>query len=142
MLDCLGDPSTRRVPQFECCDSCSPSALSLPAYKILAILDQQAVIRKKRRRAVRRVEKVILKEKLIIARDEFLERRSDFYMVGASFLCSDDVVDKLCDEAKYIGAIEDIPAELFGIWPDLKDMFFQIICENCTLTFRPRRWVS
>ena len=82
---------------------------------------------------MRRVDKVILKEKLIKARDDLLEQRSDFYMVGASFLCSDSVLDKLCDEAKYIQDIEDIPAELFGIWSELKATFYQIICENCTL---------
>ena len=133
MLDCLGDPRTHRAPAFECCDSCSPSALTLPVYKQLAVLDKGVTMRRKRRRAVRRVDKVILKEKLIKARDDLLEQRSDFYMVGASFLCSDSVLDKLCDEAKYIQDIEDIPAELFGIWSELKATFYQIICKNCTL---------
>ena len=76
-------------------------------------------------------------------RNQFLERRADFLMVGTS-LCSDSVVDKLCDEAKYVGAIEDLSSELFGIWPALKTTFYRIICENCTLieNFRPRRRVS
>ena len=133
MLDCLGDPRTRRAPAFECCDCCSPSALTLPVYKQLAVLDKGVAMRRKRRRAVRRVDKVILKEKLSKARDDLLERISDFYMVGASFLCSDSVIDKLCDDAKYIEEIEDMPAELFGIWSELKPTFYQIICENCTL---------
>ena len=81
MLDCLGDP---RTPVFKCCDCCSPSALTLPVYKQLAVLDKGVTKRRKRRRAVRRVDKVILKEKLIKARDDPLEQKSDFYMVGAS----------------------------------------------------------
>ena len=51
-------------------------------------------------------------------------------MIGVNFVCSDD---KLCAEAKYIKVIGDIPADLFGIWPDLKIAFFQVICNTCSL---------
>ena len=102
-------------------------------YAKLAILDQGVITRKKRKVEVRTVEKSILREKLIKARKDFLDQRDDFYMVGMGFVCSDSAIDKLCAEAKYIKVIDDIPAELFGIWPDLKISFFQIICDNCSL---------
>ena len=56
-----------------------------------------------------------------------------FNMIGVSFVCSDSAIDKLCSEAKYIKVIDDIPVQLFGIWPDLKITMFQIICDNCSL---------
>ena len=106
MLESLGDSSTCRTTNvstdFECCDSCSPSALTLSMYSRLAVLDQGAVTRRKRKRAVRSVDKDTLREKLITAREHFL------HMVGVNF-------DKLCGEAKYI---ETIPPELFGLRSD------------------------
>ena len=133
MLECLGDPSTLNSPGFECCDCCCKSALTLPLYTKLAVLDQGVATRRKRKVEVRSVDKVDLRAKLIQARQNFIDQRDDFYMVGVSFVCSDSVIDKLCAEAKYINVIDDIPAELFGIWPDLKVTFFQIICDNCSL---------
>ena len=44
---------------------------------------------------------------MIQARQDFIDQRDDFYMVGVSFVCSDSVIDKLCAEAKYIKVIDD-----------------------------------
>ena len=136
MLESLGDLTICRTANgssFECCDRCSPSALTLPPYSRLAILVQGVASSRKRRRAVRTVDRDALRDKLVTTRDNFLAQRSDFCMVGVGFVCADSVIDKLCDEAKYIETIEDIPAELFGIRSELKLSFFFVICDTCSL---------
>ena len=125
MLESLGDLTictTASGSSFECCDHCSPSALSLPPYGRLAILVQGVAPSIKRRRAARKVNRDTLRDKLVATRDTFLAQRSDFCIVG--FICADSVIDKLCDEAKYIETFDDIPAKLFGIRSELKLPFF------------------
>ena len=131
LLECLGDPSTINCPEFKCCDCCCRSALTLPSYTKLDVIDQRVVTRKKRKVEVRSVEKTVLRQKLVQARRDFLEQRDDLYMIGASFVCPDSAIDNLCAEAKYIKVFDDIPAELFGIWPDN--------CSIVTCTKKKRR---
>ena len=82
---------------------------------------------------MREVEKDRLREKLIEAREQVLNQKDSFCMCGVEFLCSDSVVDKLCDQAKYIEDINDFPTELFGVRREIKLTFFSIICNNCPL---------
>ena len=82
------------------------------------------VSKSKRRRAVRSVDKDQLKDKLITARDSLLQQQDDFYAVGVQFFCSDSVIDKLCEKARFIENEDDFPVELFGIRQDIKHFFF------------------
>ena len=84
MLQGLGD-STVVTSKPECCDCCSPSALSSLPYSRLNILKQGVVSRNKRRRAVRSVDKDQLKDDLTAARDTLLRQQDDFYAVGVQF---------------------------------------------------------
>ena len=121
----LGDSSiTDASNRFECCDCCCPSALSSSAYCRLNILKQGVASRVKRRRAARSVDKDLLKNKLVTARNSFLQQQDDFCAVGIQFICSDSVIDKLCEQAKFIKNIDDFPVELFGIRQEIKHTFF------------------
>ena len=40
------------------------------------------------------------------------------------FFCSDSVIDKLCEQAKFIETVDDFPVELFGIRQEIKHTFF------------------
>ena len=139
LLQGLGDSSTTDASnRFECCDCCCPSALSSSAYCRLNILKQGVASRVKRRRAARSVDKDLLKDKLVTARNSFLQQQDDFCAVGIQFICSDSVIDKLCEQAKFIQNIDDFPVELFGIRQEIKHTFFSIICTTCSLISESR----
>lgn len=134
LLQSLGDSSKAGASdQFECCDCCSPSALSSSAYSRLNILKQGVVSRVKRRRAVRSVDKDLLKDKLVTARNSLFQQQDDFCAVGVQFFCSDSVIDKLCEQARFVENVDDFPDELFGIRKEIKHIFFSIICSTCSL---------
>ena len=133
MLQSLGS-SPSRDNDHQCCDCCSPSALTLPTYSKLNIFVQRAAVaKKKRRRAVREVDTDRLKEKLLEARGQALTASDSYCMCGVDFFCSTDAIIKLCDQAKYVEDISDFPVELFGIRKDIKAVFFSVICESCPL---------
>ena len=133
MLACLRDSSTCGLSSYECCDCCSPSTLTLPQYKHLAVLNPGPVPRKKRRRVVRTVDSDILRGLLTKARDDFVDKKPEFYMVEVGFVCSDEVIEKLCKEAKYLSSVGDIPSEFFCLCSELKETFYSIISSCCTL---------
>ena len=134
LLQSLGDSSTAVASNhFECCDCCSPSALSSSSYSRLNILKKGVVSRIKRRRAIRSVDKDLLKDKLVSARNSLLQQQDDFCVVGVNFFCSDSIIDKLCEQAKFIETVDDFSVELFGIRQEIKHTFFSIICNTCSL---------
>lgn len=105
-----------RVTPTECCDICSARPVSSRLNIFSAV-----VAKKKRRRAIRTVDEEMLEQQLMMTRDDFLKRNSDFQIVGKDFICPDLTVKRICDESKYIGCIDDLPAQLRL---ELKDLFF------------------
>ena len=89
--------------------------------------------KRKRRQAVREVDKHRLKDKLTEAREHALTLNVSYCMCGTDFFCSDEVISKLCDQDKYIEDLSDFPVELFGVRKDVKLILFRVICDFCPL---------
>ena len=66
-----------------------------------------------------------LKTELRAARSRYLEENPSFSMVGPEFVCPDVTIDELCSQATYIDTVSDIT--IFGIKPELKERFFNVI---------------
>ena len=138
MLESIGSPNARACStatdsNFKCCDCCCPFAPTPPSYCTLDVLKPSIQTRRKRKRAVRTVDKKCLREQLVRTREEFLSQRSDFRMVGVGFVCADGIIDKLCDEAKYIENVDDLSPDFNGVRADLKLLFFAVIRDTCSL---------
>ena len=102
-----------------CCNNCS----DYPTSSRLDLFGGLKVKKRNRRRAVRTV-KLDLKEKLKLARAEFLQQHPPFEIVGLQNICPDSSILKLCEEARFISSIDDFPIE---IRLELKHIFFRVI---------------
>ena len=69
----------------------------------------------------------ILKERLYVERDAFIEADRCLKMLGTDLVCPDVTVDEFCSQAEYI----DAPADntLYGIRTDLKDRLYNVISD-------------
>ena len=123
LLQCIGGVA-KGAGRTGCCDTCSP----LPSGR-LDIFRSGSGQRKKRRRAVRFVDVVKLKERLVSAREEYLLKHPDFTMLGVGFVCPDSSIDKICEEAKYIASADNFPSDV-QVRSDLKNIFFSIISSS------------
>ena len=126
--------SLEGVNEYGCCDVCSPDKSFDEQFDLF----HRCVLKRKRRRAVRKVGDN-LKQKLVAVREEVYKERSSYSIIGIRFLCPDSTIDNLCKEAKYIESVED--AVLLRVRPELREKFFNVITStsSCVHTSRRRR---
>ena len=128
--------SDHLVGSERCCDVCTPSAIS-PSDR-LNVLEIGKSVRHKKRVAVRYVSDELvsnLKTELRAARSRYLRENPSFNMVGPEFVCPDVTIDELCSQATYIDTVKDIT--IFGIKPELKERFFNVIS---SILSKPNTW--
>ena len=90
-----------------CCSICSPLDSSST---LSSLLLERPVPRKKRHVAVRKVDQSLLfelKKKLDEERKMYISENPSMAILGLQFVCSDNAIDKICSNAKYISKIED-----------------------------------
>lgn len=106
-----------------CCDVCSVH----PHSGRLDLFSVPMINKRKRRRAVREVNKDLLEEELKKAREDFMTKHPAYQMVGIDFICPTSTIKKLCEEARFIVSIDDLP---IGIRSELKDVFFRLLLSS------------
>ena len=109
-----------------CCSICNVSC-SLPR---LDILLHRPVSRKKRRVPVRKIDQSLLlelKSRLEEERNKYVVEHPCMAIFGLQFICSDNVIDKICSDAKYLTKIEDL--DQFIICKELVTRFYSTIIE-------------
>lgn len=95
-----------------CCDMCYQSGVDMPLNERLNIFKAPSVSRK-RRRAIRVVEKDGLRAQLIVVRDTAYNQKPDLRMIGLKFFCADSVIDEVCAQAKFVNTSSDL---IDNIW--------------------------
>ena len=122
LISSIGGSIEETTTPSGCCDICS-----VPVSGRLNIFSAGRQSKRKRRRAVRTVDKDRLEEKLMMAREEFRLKHPAFQMLGIDFVCPTSTIKKLCEEAKYIVSADDFPVE---VRIELKDTFFSVIASS------------
>lgn len=132
LLKALGSSET--VTGHPCCDVCDPTNFpSVLHFEVVPNICAQEKKRKARRVAVRSVDQELmttLRANLVAEREAYLSEHPSMRMLGPSFVCADSVIDKICDDAKFTAAIEDLDAITIG--PDIK---YRVI--RSTFSFAP-----
>ena len=66
-----------------------------------------------------------IKANLVRERDAYLQSHPHYYMSHYSFVCPDCVIDRICEQARFIKSKEDL--DVVGLRPELKSIFFAAI---------------
>ena len=137
MLKALG--STEQVSSdHPCCDVCSRD--SIPDRLHFEAFPTDAPVRKRTRRAIRKVDKDLeekLRENLKAARQAYIQEHPSFQMLGPNFVCADSAIDKICQNAKFISSVEDL--NFVTVRPEIKSKFLRVILSTLSVASTPRR---
>ena len=109
-----------------CCMVCNPSAFAGERLDILKV--GKAPPRKKRRVAVRKIEKSLLDAlytQLKAERAHYIAEHPTLSIVGERFVCPDSVLNSICSNVKFISVINDM--DNFNLRQELKHRFFNVI---------------
>lgn len=116
------------VPQSTlCCMVCNPLAFS-DGERLSVLQAGNAPPRKKRRVAVRRMDKSLLDtvmSRLKEERTNYIKEHPALSILGAQLVCPDSVINDICSSAKFICAASDM--DWFGLRQELKQRFFYVI---------------
>ena len=63
---------------------------------------------------------------LLAERDRVLQEIPEYQMLGANFVCSEPLIEELCDKAAFIRTKEDMD-DMFCLRPELHSRFFDTI---------------
>ena len=124
LLEAVGS-SEMICPGNLCCDGCIRDGLPLRLQ-----FEKTPPIRtgSKRRVAAYDVSddmKSRIKANLVRERDAYMQSHPHYYMSHYSFVCPDCVIDRICEQARFIKSEEDL--DVVGLRPELKSIFFAAI---------------
>lgn len=60
--------------------------------------------------------------------EKILEEHPSYRMLGPSFVCPTCVVDKICEDARFIQSVDDL--DIPGLRHELRARFFNVV-KNC-----------
>ena len=126
MIRSLG--STVQQGTLSCCMVCNPPEF-LDDHETPDILEVgKAPPRKKRRIAVRKMDKSLLdaiNERLKAERAKYIAEHPTLAIVGEELVCPDSVIDSICSNVKFISVVNDM--DTFSLRQELKQRFFNVI---------------
>lgn len=110
-----------------CCMVCNPSAFS-DGERLSILQVGKAPPRKKRRVAVRRVDKSLLETVMSRLKEEranYIKEHPTLAILGVQLVCPDSVISSICSSVKFISIASDM--DLFCLRQELKQRFFDVI---------------
>ena len=121
LLEAVGSSEMIR-PGNLCCDGCIRDGLPLRLQ-----FEKTPPIRTGSKRRVAAYDilddmKSHIKANLVRERDAYMPH---YYMSHYSFVCPDCVIDRICEQARFIKSEEDL--DVVGLRPELKSIFFAAI---------------
>ena len=109
-----------------CCDRCSSSHIPCTRLDILVPTPPPKGRRCVRLREIDAPLKRKLRVGLLAERDRVLQEIPEYQMLGANFVCSEPLIEELCDKAAFIRTKEDMD-DMFCLRPELHSRFFDTI---------------
>lgn len=106
-----------------CCDVCGCTRL-VATLRFEDRVEATTVSRKRRTAVYCTSEDLLtsLRERLQLARDQYMADHPAYKMFGADSVCSDSLIDYICTQAKFIGSQDDL-CTIFPLRPELRTVF-------------------
>ena len=122
-----------------CCDTCSCKSVPYPVLDILSpgAGTHQRLTRKAQRHISEQLAEQ-LRVQLVEERKKIMEEITVHQMLGPSIVCSDGVIKELFEILKFLCSSQDV--KVFGLRPELRDRFFNVVINTVVDAPPVKRW--